>query len=164
MYAVIFVLFLLCVWLNAGLRSISTRATSSGLAMAHRRYRHPGSRLCCHGARDRSADPTADRTARPLWASPGGAGAMSVRDPHNIVHDLPQRDVVQWSIPCRGRRRYRRRITTQHHEREKPSNCPLAVCVGANPLGDAAGRDGLGLDLSSIGAQSSALGFEVGQG
>jgi hypothetical protein len=42
----------------------------------------------------------------------------------------------------RGRRRGRqgpgRRITTQHYERKKPSNCPLAVCAGADRLDDVA--------------------------
>jgi hypothetical protein len=88
--------------------------------------------------------------------------ARSVRDPHNIVQDLPQRGVALRSIPCRsrGRHSFGRLITRQHHEREKPSNCPLAVRVGADRLGDVADRGGVGLDLLSLGAQSGVFGFQ----
>jgi hypothetical protein len=95
-------------------------------------------------------------------ADPKNWHAGSVR---NIVHDLRQRGVALQSIArrCRGRRSGRR-ITIEHHEREKPSKRTLAVCLGADWLGDVADRSGLGLYLPPLFAQSGALGFEVGQG
>jgi hypothetical protein len=94
------------------------------------------------------------------------APARSVRDLQNVVLGLRQRGVALWSVPCRcrGRQGPARRITTQHYEREKPSNCSLAVCLGADRLGDVADSSGLGLELPSLGDQSGVLGFQVDQG
>ncbi len=69
--------------------------------------------------------------------------------------------------PCRrrsGRQGDGQRVAAKHHEGDQPPNCPLAVRVAAEKLGDVPDRRGLRLDLPALGAQGGAVGFEVGQG
>jgi len=56
------------------------------------------------------------------------------------------------------------RVAGENHEGNQPSDCPLAVRIGADELRNVPDRCRLGLNPAALGGHGGALSFEGGQG
>ena len=83
--------------------------------------------------------------ARSSCTRAGGTHRPLFRDPKSY-----SQLVVGRRVDAAARQHNRRRITTQYHERDQPPDCPFAVGVSTDELGDVADRRRLRFDPAAL--------------